>query len=531
MKPIMKPLGFLQEDFHSEVLDFLFELVQTREPNRQLILYNTSDRYNNKELYKKRYNIEIKELTDYIPDMVNRICEKIFIISYDNIFHFQLLLPYKQDLIFMAHSPKHVELCKRNNVDYFSLTQLLSVQFMLPLKKNITNNRIIYSDLISSHQEKIKKDTNTINYIKNLQQNENFKVIMTLGSFFNNNKDVELLKELLNTKRYILMVYTNEESKELLDLIQEYREYVFASMNLPTLEILRDIEFFDIKYLLFVPPQKSKFYNSSWSGSIQFAFDYNLHIIIPEELANMYNINNKAVVTYNNINDIILKTTSNECFEHINELQKIRDKVYYRNCIVFDVLIGKRDYVKTGEYRIEYNEKDNSNIKLDLYKNIINSLKLKIQKLQNRDILDINNNTCLFSLIMLILEKSCNIIKFIEDIELAKSYKDIFIYNNLDSRVKIYHSKIGSINCQKNSLDYFSLDHLCYNNVGLIHLNSSDFDDILKGANQTIISNKPILFIENVDSIEINSVFLEKLGYQRIVFDYYTIYIDPNDIN
>ena len=131
---------------------------------------------------------------------------------------------------------------------------------------------------------------------------------------------------------------------------------------------------------------------------------------------------------------------------------------------------------------------------------------------------------------MLILEKSCNIIKFIEDIELAKSYKDIFIYNNLDSRVKIYHSKIGSINCQKNSLDYFSLDHLCYKNVGLIHLKSSDFDDIIKGANQTIISNKPILFIENVDSIEIKNVFLEELEYQRIVFDYYTIYIHSNDL-
>jgi hypothetical protein len=521
----MKPLGFLQEDFHSEVLDFLFELVQNRDPDRKMILYNTSDRYNNKELYKKRYNIEVKELTDYIPDMVNRVCEKIFIISYDNIFHFQLLLPYKEDLIIMAHSPKHIELCKKHNINYFSLTNLLSVQFMLPLKKNITNNRIIYTDLISSHKERVKRDMNTINYIKNLQ-NQNCKVIMMLGSFFNNNKDIELLRQLLNTKHYILMVYTNEESKELVNLIQEYKEYVFASMNLPTLEILNDIEFFDIKYLLFAPPKNSNFYTSSWSGSIQFAFDYNLHIIIPEELANMYNMNNKGIVTFNNVNDIILKTTMDECVEYNNELQKIRDKVYDRNNIVFDVLIGLRNYQKLGDYCIEYATNSNDNIvKLDLYKNIINSLKLKIEKLQCKDILDINNNSCLFSLVMMILEKTCNVIKFVEDMELAKMYKDIFMYNNLHNRIKIYHSKIGSTNVHRNGLDYFTLDHLCYNNVGLIHIKSSDLDDILKGGEQTIIKNNPILFIENVDSTEINSVFLEKLGYQKIVFEYYTIYV------
>lgn len=527
----MKPIGFLQEDFHSEVLDFLFELVQNKDPDRKIILYNTRDRYNNKELYKKRYNIEVKELIDYIPDMVNRVCEKIFIISYDNIFHFQLLLPYKEDLIIMAHSTKHIESCKMHNVNYFSLTNLLSVKCMLPLKKDVTQNRIIYTDLISSHQERVKRDTNTINYIKNLQQN-NFKIIMTLGSFFSNNKDIQLLKDLLITKNYVLMVYTNEQSKELLDLIKEYREYVFASMNLPTLEILKDIEFFDIKYLLFAPPKSSQFYSSSWSGSIQFAFDYNLHLIMPEEIANIYNINNKGILTYNNVNDIILKTKTDECLEYNNELQIVRDKVYNRNSIIFDVLMGEKNYKKVGDYCIEYNEED-SKIKLDLYKHIINSLKLKIPKLQNRDILDINNRSCLFSLIMMILEKNCNVIKFVEDIELAKMYKDIFIYNNLDNRIKIYHSKIGSINAHRNSLDHFRLDHLDYNNVSLIHMNSNDFHEILEGGKNTIKSNKPILFIEHVNSTDKNDItfeFLEDLGYQKIAFENYTIYIDLNDL-
>jgi len=41
-------LGFLQEDFHSEVLDFLLELCNNVYPDAHLILYNDIDRYNNK---------------------------------------------------------------------------------------------------------------------------------------------------------------------------------------------------------------------------------------------------------------------------------------------------------------------------------------------------------------------------------------------------------------------------------------------------------------------------------------------------
>ena len=53
MSESLKPYGFLQEDFHSEVLDYLFELITYREPKRKLVLYNEVDRYQNLDIYKK----------------------------------------------------------------------------------------------------------------------------------------------------------------------------------------------------------------------------------------------------------------------------------------------------------------------------------------------------------------------------------------------------------------------------------------------------------------------------------------------
>ena len=107
----LKPIGFLQEDFHSEVLDFLLELITSREPTRQIILYNRHDRYNNKDIYKQKYlNFTVRSLNNYIHDMVNNVCEKIIVVSYDNIFHIDLLEPYKDRLIFIAHSQDHIQL-------------------------------------------------------------------------------------------------------------------------------------------------------------------------------------------------------------------------------------------------------------------------------------------------------------------------------------------------------------------------------------------------------------------------------------
>jgi hypothetical protein len=532
----MKPYGFLQEDFHSEVLDFLFELIKRREPQRHLILYNTYDRYNNKILYKKRYDIEIRDLDNYIPDMVNNICEKIFVISYDNIFHFKLLLPYKDQLIFIAHSPKHIESFKNFNIEYFALTPLLSNKFMLPIKNDITQNLVTDTDIVIENKDKIKKDQNTLDHIKRLKD-QGLTILMTIGSFFENNKDINLLNDLLKTKRYILIVYTNEASKELMELIQNNMEYVYASLNLPTFDIVSDINLFNIRYLLFVPPKKSKFTESSWSGSIQFAFDNNLHLIMPNDIANIYKINT-GIITYNNTNDIISKIESGENSNYKHELQIIRNDIHYRNNIVFDVLMGKSNYHSIGQYKIE-NTNSNVLFDIDLYKNIFNTLQIHKGSLFGKTIIDIENDSCLFSLILLLLESSCYIKSFTTKLETAKMYKDIFIYNNINEKIKFFNATISNITSNIDSIDNFTLDYLNYDNIGIIHMHKSNIQNVLLGGKNTISKNKPILFVkldidpkntENIDNQDY-TLFLKETGYEYTIFDNYIIYNIKQDVD
>ena len=241
----LKPIGFLQEDFHSEVLDFLCELVTNIYPNRQLNLYNDKDKYNNKDIYKEKYrNFNIKRLEDFIPDMTNKTCEKIIVVSYDNIFHLRLLQPYTDHLIFIAHSDKHVYSFKELNMNYFTLTSLLSKEnFMLPILK--TSKKYIPEKF-----EMKPGNKQSILELKSVAHTKNLTIIMTVGYFLTDNKNFTLIRNLLKTRKILLLVYTPELSNELYNLILEFPDNVFTGIDLNTSEIKLNIEMINIKYLL-----------------------------------------------------------------------------------------------------------------------------------------------------------------------------------------------------------------------------------------------------------------------------------------
>ena len=174
-----KPIGFLQEDFHSEVLSFLLELINFKHPNKKMIIYNHIDRYNNICIYENQYkNLQRRDLQSFLPDLNNNVCEYIFVISYDNVINFLMLLNYTNNLIFIAHSSKHIDTFKKFNVNFFSLTNLLSNRFMLPISK-----------------VKINVDVNNFTITENMEtiKYNNLEKIIMVGSFFENNKDLKLL--------------------------------------------------------------------------------------------------------------------------------------------------------------------------------------------------------------------------------------------------------------------------------------------------------------------------------------------------
>ena len=326
----VKPIGFLQEDFHSEVLDFLFELCSNIYPNRQLVLYNYKDRYDNKKIYLQKYkNLINKNLNHFIPDLISRKLHKIFIISYDNIFHLKFFESYKDQLLFIAHSKKHVNSYEELNLKYFSLTPLLHEKnYMLPIVNKMYDNP---TKLIST--ETIEIFNNNLNSLKNKSINDNLKIIITVGYFFENNKNLKLIDELISTESFMLIVFTPESTNELQHFINKHPKYIFSAIGLTTELLKYGISYLNINHILLTPPLDSHFFKESWSGTLAFGFDNNLKVIMPEEIVKIYNLKNDHVIPYKyndnvvDIKDLII----NDKIIYNTDLQSWKNEIFSKN--------------------------------------------------------------------------------------------------------------------------------------------------------------------------------------------------------
>lgn len=505
---MLKPIGFLQEDFHSEVLDFLFEIVSDMYPTRQMILYNNFDRYNNKNTYIKKYsNLVNYGLDKFIPDLIDNVCENIIVISYDNILNISLLKKYMSNFIFIAHSEKHVTIYNMLGLTYFSLTPMLSNVYMTPFIKKanqyITQNEITISNLESFKQRQI---------------NEDLTFMITVGQFLLSNKDIDLLDNLLSSKRIILIVYTNFVSKELYELLIRYQNYIYVSKNTPNEQILTDIKALDIKYILFAPPENSDFYKSSWSGTISFAFDNDLWLIMPKLIADKYSFKDD-VIGYTNKDDILLHIQNHKNdMSYKDSLTLRRTSVYERNKIVWNILYNTD---KPGnatsnikKYKIEHHLQN----EIILYETLFCQIPKLQSKLYNKTIIDINLDISLFSIICFIIQPELNkIINIIKDTNNIETYRNFMIYNDLIDRTKIYNDNV---------LENMELNEIDSNVVALMHMSSDEIKNMKGGTRLIIEKNKPVLLIRNdeTDETKIYTHYLKNLGYENVIISNYNIY-------
>jgi|694.fasta_scaffold04949_1 hypothetical protein len=330
-----KPIGFIQEDFHSEVLDFLFELLQ----NRKLILYNNTDRYGNKSLYIQKYkNLQIKDLNHFIPDLTFKKLHKLFVISHDNIFHLKLLESFKDNIIFIAHSKKHIQSYNNLNMNYFSLTPLLCTDnYMLPIINKTTFTKDTENTENTENINIFNLNKNW-DYLKNLCNKNNLHIIITVGYFIENNRNLKLIEELLNSKKIMLIAFTPEISKELNHYISKYPQNIFTAIGISTELLKHSISYLNINHLLFCPPPNSTFFKESWSGTLAFGFDNNLKVIIPEEIVQIYDFKNDHVVQYKNANDIIDCIFNNKIIFN-TDLQSWKNQIFSRNIKIISSLI------------------------------------------------------------------------------------------------------------------------------------------------------------------------------------------------
>jgi hypothetical protein len=506
-----KPFGFLQEDFHSEVLSFIFEMISLKEPTRKMILYNNIDKYNNKGIYTSKFpNLQVRELDNFFPDLESKTCEKIFIVSYDNILHFSFFLPYKKDLIFIAHSPKHIKHFRDNNVDFFSLTGFLSSSYMTPFIKTplLTNEDIINREESSN----VKRNQEYIEQILKTKSEQDMQVVMTLGSFLGNNRDIKLIHTLLDTNKFILIIFSCEFTKELQDIVELYKNKVFVALNLHTKEILHTINHLGISHLLFVPPSTSDFFTSSWSGSIQFAFDNNIKLVMPKALVDYYNIDNDGIVAYKMVDDIISGLSNTKHLDCTDHYQIVRNRVFDRNNVIYDILLNRIQTSKLGHYKINYIDDVDKGIKT--YQEIFKHCKKFSEYLNDKLVVDIDPENCILSLTCLLSSK-CKVVNFLSDLECAKYFKSVFLYNDLDKRISFFNNVLTDIckaNCQYKDLilDSFTLDSFNYENVGLISVNSDLVEYFITGAKTTITKCKPTIVIKHKTT---QNDWLTDLGY------------------
>ena len=472
----MGKIGIVQESFHSEVLDYLIEMMHDKKYD--VTLYNDIDLYNNKFNYIRKYNndsnkmkFEVKSLSKLILDVTQDVCEKYIIVSYDNIFHLEIFGEFRDKFIFMAHSKDHIDTFKKKQLNHFSLTELLSNKdYTLPLIK--TPNTKAEIDLGKN---------DSIHHIEETLKTNNYIPIMTLGHFLEDNKDISFIKDLLKTNKVGIVIFTPVITEIIAKLIAEYKNQIFLANGLSTVEILYTIDQLKIEFLLFPPHPDSQFFKNSWSGSMAFAFDNDLTLILPETLSSVYGFQ-KCSVSYNrnDSNDLVNKI---KCCDKVllkQESQIFRNSTFKRNSVVFDKLLGIRNM--NHNFDKELNETiqtilDNDKENFSSNEFIINSF------INISNVIEFMNNN-----------KNLSCVLINENYNIAVEQKEVLMYNFKDSKFKVFNNKIGNdiTKCIK-------IDDILGSNVKILMLNN--IDELLTAKNIITVSHPIIVLTESFDEL------------------------------
>jgi hypothetical protein len=478
-------IGIVYEDFHSEVVEFILEILQF-EMDTNITVYNETDRYDNIDLYQKNYNRMVrKSLSSFIADLNNGICEKYIIITYSNLINLSLLSEFREKLIFIAHDDTQLTQLKTKRMNYIVLSNLLTKEmdnqdkwkYMLPICKNSK----MESDFRYTKQIETQEQLETrMNFIKE----NKLKPILLIGHFFRHNKNIKLIKELLETKKVYLFVFVPEVTNDLQEILKENKKYMICGLRFSTKVIEKFIQDYKISHLLFPPPKDSNFFKTQWSGSIAFGLNRGMTVIMPEELGEVYSLQ-EGIIGYKE--DVKINSEYVDNLE-TKDTQPTRNKIHKRNSIVLELLLTKK--YKDYNFQNGYFTKENEDIGLDNTEKIIeelspNSITCIISPKTSKlaiDIVTSNNNN--------------NVILFNKDLSKCLEYKHTAILYNCDSRIRIFNEDLmGPI-----TLDTFD------KKVNTIVKDGEDISEVLI-SKKTIKNHKPKIILiskENSETQEID---------------------------
>jgi hypothetical protein len=304
-------IGFVLNDYHTELLEFLFELTYDK---YNLILYIENDSYNNLELLKTKYKFTEKSLLNYLDeDYKKNVCFKYIILS-----HLDVILQYNyfksncSKFIFLVHNDDQMTHLKNNltNFEYFVVSNQLNGDCMIPL----TNNSTL----------RLFQNYNNITDIN----------IIKIGWIVD--CDESIYDKILSLKNVKLRIFTKDSSPNLERLLSKYNN-VYVEYAKSTKYIHEFILKNNVKFVLHIP-------NSIgiWSGSISMALDNNLILLTNNEVISNYNIPSEYCLSYESNLEENLYNKYNIDNRDESILQTYRNQITFNNLCILDNKLKSR---------------------------------------------------------------------------------------------------------------------------------------------------------------------------------------------
>lgn len=335
-------IGFVLSGYHTELLDFLFELIYTK---YNIILYIEDDDYNNLKFLKKKFKFIQKSFFKYfIEDYSNNICFKYINLSHLDYIVSEIknnkLSPNK--MIYLVHNLDEMSLLKGsfNNFNYFIVSNKLSGDLMTP----ISNHPVI---MLSDHY-KFCDDI-----YKQYGMNKMINIVK-IGWVIDS--DHTVYDKILKLKNVQLTIFSKDMSKDLHILSSKYKN-INIKLSRPTEYIYNYIVSNNIKFVLHVPNSVG-----IWSGSISFALNNNLILLSNNEAISNYNIPQEYCLSYELNSDFLQTELNNRYFIDTRDEHALQT---YRNKISIENLSVLEKKIKTNNDEVVYVELDNKRLEIN----------------------------------------------------------------------------------------------------------------------------------------------------------------------
>ena len=308
-------IGFVLDNYHTELLDFLFELLQNK---YNIIIYINIDTYNNLDILSRKYKFSQKSIyQNFIYDCKHDVCFKYIILS-----HLSYIVPQLVEnnininkIVFLVHVSDEMNMLKRDlsHFNYFIVSNQLEGDCMTP----ITRNPLI-----------LKYDTtNKHDYVH----------IVKVGWIANVNNNITYYHKVLSLQNVKMTIFSRSITDTLQELMSKYTNLT-VKLNYDTLDIYKYIVTNNVKFVLHTP-------NSIgiWSGSISFALNASLVLLTNNEVISNYNIPKEFCLSYENYSgdDLYNALVEKSSIQPNNTiLQTYRDNLFINNFAILEKKIA-----------------------------------------------------------------------------------------------------------------------------------------------------------------------------------------------